>query len=128
MDFISKLGSKAGETFQSIKDSDQAKKAKNLAGIPGLSMQVGKQEQIVKKAYQDIGEAYYKANKDNEFDTYASIMQTITDAMETIEKLKAEIEEKKNYDPSKDNSRDVVDNVDTEEAVEVESTTDTTEE
>ena len=31
MDFLNKLGTKAGETFQTIKDSDATKKAKNYA-------------------------------------------------------------------------------------------------
>ena len=65
MDFSNILGTKAGETFQTIKDSDATKKAKNYAGIPGLSLQVGKQEGVIKKAYEEIGRAYYKANKNN---------------------------------------------------------------
>ena len=65
MDFLNKLSAKAGETFQTIKESDATKKAKNYAEIPGLSLQVGKQEGIVKKAYQEIGEAYYLAHKDD---------------------------------------------------------------
>ena len=52
MDFLNKLSAKAGETFQTIKESDATKKAKNYAEIPGLSLQVGKQEGIVKKALQ----------------------------------------------------------------------------
>ena len=107
MDFLSKLGNKAGETFQTIKDSDATKKAKSYAEIPGLTVQVGKQESIVKKAYQEIGEAYYNAHKTDALDNYAPTMQTITEALEKIEKLKVEIENKKNYDPSKDNGADV---------------------
>lgn len=107
MDFFSKLGTKAGETLQTIKDSDATKKAKNYAEIPGLTVQVGKQESIVKKAYQELGEAYYNAHKEDAYDELAATMQTITQALEKIEKLKAEIESKKKYDPSKDNAADV---------------------
>ena len=102
MDFLNKLGTKAGETFQTIKDSDATKKAKNYAGIPGLSLQVGKQEGVIKKAYEEIGRAYYKANKNNPGCEYAEQMAVIKEAFEKIAELKAEIEAKKNYDPSED--------------------------
>lgn len=108
MDFLNKLGSKAGETFQTIKDSDATKKAKNYAGIPGLSLQVGKQEGVIKKAYEEIGKAYYKANKNNPDCEYADQMAVIKEAFEKIAELKAEIEAKKNYDPSADDEEVVV--------------------
>ena len=95
MDFLNKLSAKAGETFQTIKESDATKKAKNYAEIPGLSLQVGKQEGIVKKAYQEIGEAYYLAHKDDVDSIYGEQMQTITKALAKIEELKTEIENKK---------------------------------
>ena len=95
MDFLNKLSAKAGETFQTIKESDATKKAKNYAEIPGLSLQVGKQEGIVKKAYQEIGEAYYLAHKDDVDSIYSEQMQTITEALVKIEELKTEIENKK---------------------------------
>lgn len=100
MDFLNKIGTKAGETFQTIKDSDATKKAKSYAGIPGLSLQVGKQEGLVKKAYEEIGKAYYKANKNNPDCEYADQMQIIREALDKIEELKDEIESKKNYNPS----------------------------
>ena len=108
MDFLNKLGSKAGETFQTIKDSDATKKAKNYAGIPGLSLQVGKQEGVIKKAYEEIGKAYYRANKNNPDCEYADQMVIIKEAFEEIARLKAEIEAKKNYDPSADEEEVVV--------------------
>ncbi len=94
MDFLNKLSAKAGETFQTIKESDATKKAKNYAEIPGLSL-----EGIVKKAYQEIGEAYYLAHKDDVDSIYGEQMQTITKALAKIEELKTEIENKKK-DPS----------------------------
>ena len=102
MDFLNKLGTKAGETFQTIKDSDATKKAKNYAEIPGLSLQVGKQEGIVKKAYEEIGKAYYRENKNNPDCAYADQMKVIREAMDKIAQLKAEIEAKKNYDPTEE--------------------------
>ena len=108
MDFLNKLGTKAGETFQSIKDSDTTKKAKSYAEIPGLSLQVGKQEGIIKKAYEEIGKAYYKANKNNPDCAYADQMTLIRESLEKIAALKAEIEAKKNYDPSADEDVEVI--------------------
>lgn len=108
MDFLNKLGTKAGETFQTIKDSDATKKAKNYAGIPGLSLQVGKQEGVVKKAYEEIGKAYYKANKNNPNCEYADQMSIVTEALDKIAELKAEIEAKKSYDPSEDEVVEVI--------------------
>ena len=49
MDFLSKVSSKAGETIQTIKDSEITKKAKNYAEIPGLQVQIGKEEAAIKK-------------------------------------------------------------------------------
>lgn len=100
MDFLNKLSAKAGETFQTIKESDATKKAKNYAEIPGLSLQVGKQEGIVKKAYQEIGEAYYLAHKDDVDSIYSEQMQTITKALAKIEELKTEIENKRRILPT----------------------------
>jgi hypothetical protein len=108
MDFFNKLGAKAEETYQTVKNSNTTKKALNYAEIPGLSMQVGKQESIVKKAYEEIGEAYYESHKDNPGELYADQMQRIAEALSKIDELKKEIEEKKKYDPEKDNSENVV--------------------
>lgn len=95
MDFINKVSAKAGEAFQTIKDSDVTKKAKNYAGIPGLQMQIGKCEGRIKKAYEEIGKAYFEANKDSEEEAYAEFFATVKDNKKKIGRLKAEIEEKK---------------------------------
>ncbi len=102
MDFLNKLSAKAGETFQAVKDSDTTKRVKNYAEIPGLSVQVGKQESVIKKAYEEIGKAYYKANKNDSSCEYADQIKVIKEAFEKIDQLKAEIDEKKHYDPLKE--------------------------
>ena len=107
MDFFNKLGTKAGEAIQTIKESDATKKAKNYAEIPGLTVQIGKQESVIKKTYQEIGEAYYNAHKDDAADSFAPMIQTVTEALDKIEELRTEIESKKKYDPSKDREQDV---------------------
>lgn len=96
MDFLSKVSAKAGETFQTIKDSDVTKKAKNYAGIPGLQVQIGKCESQIKKAYEDIGKAYYEAHEHEESGEYAELFESIRESQKKIGQLKAEIEEKKN--------------------------------
>lgn len=95
MDFLSKVSAKAGETFQTIKDSEVTKKAKNYAGIPGLQMQVGKCEGLIKKAYEEIGEAYFKEHEHEEGGDFAEQFQIVKENQQKIGQLKAEIEEKK---------------------------------
>lgn len=95
MDFLSKVSAKAGETFQTIKDSEVTKKAKNYAGIPGLQVQVGKCESLIKKAYEEIGEAYFQAHEHEDGGEYAEKFGIIKENMQKIGQLKAEIEEKK---------------------------------
>lgn len=95
MDFLSKVSAKAEETIQTIKESEVTKKAKNYAEIPGLQIQVGKCENLVRKAYEEIGAAYYKAHKDEEQDEFAVPFSVIRENLSKIGQLKAEIEEKK---------------------------------
>jgi hypothetical protein len=95
MDFLNKLGEKAGEAFQTVKESEITHKAKSYAGIPALSMQIGKQETIIKQAYEAIGETYYNLHKEEEDSSFSEQFKVISDAMEKIGALKAEIDEKK---------------------------------
>ncbi|MBD5540129.1 MAG: hypothetical protein HDR00_02890 [Lachnospiraceae bacterium] len=95
MDFLSKVSAKAGETFQTIKESEVTKKAKNYAGIPGLQVQIGKCESKIRKAYEKIGEEYYKAHENEQIDEYEEEFSCIKENLEKIGQLKAEIEEKK---------------------------------
>lgn len=96
MDFLNRMSVKAGETFQNIKDSEVTKKAKNYAGIPALQVQIGKSESLMKKAYEEIGRAYFEAHSTEEDTEYAQQFQVIKDNKARIEQLKIEIEEKKN--------------------------------
>lgn len=100
MDFFSKVSAKAGETIQTIKDSDVTKKAKSYAEIPGLQVQVGKAEAAIKKAYEEIGEAYFTAHADDAEPEYADLITLIKAKKELIGQLKSEIEDKKKVDNS----------------------------
>ena len=95
MDFLNKVSAKAGETFQNMKDSEVTKKAKNYAGIPGLQIQIGKCESQIKKAYEEIGKAYYDAHEDEVQTEYAEMFETIKENKKKIGQLKADIEDKK---------------------------------
>ncbi len=100
MDFLSKVSSKAGETIQTIKDSEITKKAKNYAEIPGLQVQIGKAEAAIKKAYEEIGEAYFNTHVDDETQEYEDLFTLIKAKKELIGQLKSEIEDKKKGDNS----------------------------
>ena len=100
MDFLRKVSSKAGETIQTIKDSEITKKAKNYAEIPGLQVQIGKAEAAIKKAYEEIGEAYFNAHVDDETQEYEDLFTLIKAKKELIGQLKSEIEDKKKGDNS----------------------------
>ena len=100
MDFLSKVSSKAGETIQTIKDSEITKKAKNYAEIPGLQVQIGKAEAAIKKAYEEIGEAYFNTHVDDEAPEYEDLFTLIKAKKELIGQLKSEIEDKKKGDNS----------------------------
>ncbi|MGN0133053.1 MAG: zinc-ribbon domain-containing protein [Lachnospiraceae bacterium] len=106
MDFLSKVSAKAGETFQTIKDSEVTKKAKNYAEIPGLQMQVGKCESLIKKAYEEIGEAYFNAHEHEEDGEYAEQFKVIKENKEKIGQLKSEIEDKKKGDDNTTDAKD----------------------
>lgn len=100
MDFLSKVAAKASDTFQSVKESDAAKKAKNYAGIPGLQIKVGKAESEIKKAYEEIGEAYFNAHADDAASEYEDLFTLIKAKKELIGQLKSEIDDKKKGDTS----------------------------
>lgn len=100
MDFLSKVSAKAGETLQTIKDSDITKKAKNYAEIPGLQVQIGKAESAIKKAYEEIGEAYFNAHAEDETTEYEDLFTLIKAKKELIGQLRSEIEDRKKNDDS----------------------------
>lgn len=100
MDIIEKVSAKAGETIQSVKDSEVTKKVMNYAEIPGIQVKIGKAESAIKKAYAEIGEAYFKAHAEDEESEYTDLITLIKAKQELITQLKAEIEDKKKSDSS----------------------------
>lgn len=96
MDFFNKLGEKAGEAYESVKNSDVTKKAVNYASIPSLSIQIGQQEAEIKRQYEIIGAAVFAAEGNDENHDCAEQFEAIKVAQKKIEELRAKIEEKKN--------------------------------
>lgn len=91
MDFFDKLG----ETI-STKSKDVAKKAKEIAEVVSLNAKISTQEDIINKAYQDIGKKFYEQNKNDSFHEFGAEFDIISHACEEIEKFKNEIQLIKN--------------------------------
>jgi ribosomal protein L40E len=80
-----------GKTISS-KSKDVAKKAKDMAEIAGLNGKISTQEEIIRKAYIEIGKAYYEKYKNDNTNEYATECEKITLANDEILKLKSEIQ------------------------------------
>ena len=106
--FLNDLIEKLGIKLQAVKDADATKKAKTMAGIPSLSLKIGKLEGVIKKSYQEIGEAYYLTHATDPELEYARQFTQIREAKEEIIKLRAEIERKKAYDPAREREAAIV--------------------
>jgi chorismate synthase len=81
---------KVGETI-STKSKDVVKKAKDLAEISGLNGQINTQEEIVNKAFIELGRTYYEEHKDLTDDVHVAQINIVKAALERIQQLKAEI-------------------------------------
>ena len=108
MSFLNDLAEKIGLKLQALRDADATKKAKTMAGIPSLSLKIGKLEGVIKKSYQEIGEAYYLTHATDPELEYAKQFAQIREAKEEIIKLRAEIERKKAYDPAREREAAIV--------------------
>ncbi len=108
MSFLNDLIEKLGIKLQAVKDADATKKARTMAGIPSLSLKIGKLEGVIKKSYQEIGEAYYLTHASDPELEYARQFTQIREAKEEIIKLRAEIERKKAYDPAREREAAIV--------------------
>jgi len=86
MDFFEKVG----ETL-SVKGKEAVKKAKEMADISNLSVQISSQEKIINKLYAELGKAYFELHREEEDGPYASRFREIKSASEKIQELKGEI-------------------------------------
>lgn len=69
-----------------------AVKAKEVAGVAQLKIQVSTQEELIKKNYQEIGKLYYELYSDMPEEPFRKACAGIKDAQDTIEGLQEQIE------------------------------------
>ena len=86
---------KLGETISS-KSKDVAKKAKDMAEIAGLNGKISSQEEIIRKAYIEIGKSFYEKYKDDLTNEFGAECEKITVANDEIVKIRSEIQKIKN--------------------------------
>lgn len=86
---------KLGETISS-KSKDVAKKAKDMAEIASLNGKISSQEDIIRKAYIEIGKSFYEKYKDDLTNEFGAECEKITTANDEIVKIKGEIQKIKN--------------------------------
>lgn len=86
---------KLGETISS-KSKDVAKKAKDMAEIASLNGKISSQEDVIRKAYIEIGKQFYEKYKDDLTNEFGSECEKVTAANDEIDKIKSEIQKIKN--------------------------------
>ena len=82
---------KFGETIKQ-KSKVAADKAKEVAGIAQLKIQISTQEDLIKKNYQEIGKRYFDLYKDMPEDPFMKECDDIKAAQKEIEKLQEQME------------------------------------
>lgn len=89
--FLDKVSDVINNTAAEISD-----KAKEISEVSSLNGQIRSQEKTIERTYLEIGQSYYEAHKDAESDEYLGLIQKITAAKETVEKLKEDVRNIKN--------------------------------
>jgi len=82
---------KLGETI-SNKSKNVAKKAIDFAEVTNLNSQISTHEDVMNKAYVEIGEAYFEQNKSKESDPFVGQIHDIQDAKLHIDQFKLQIQ------------------------------------
>ena len=82
---------KLGETIKQ-KSKIAADKAKEVAGIAQLKIQISTQEDLIKKNYQEIGKRYFDLYKDMPEDPFMKECDDIKAAQKEIEKLQEQMD------------------------------------
>ncbi len=81
-------------TWDEIKDTiyaagkDVSQKAKDVSEIARLKIDIRAKEDFVEKQYASLGEAYYKAHKDDDAPAEATQFSVIEEALEEIKRMK----------------------------------------
>lgn len=84
--FFDKLSDAINNTANDISD-----KAKEFSEVSSLNGQIRSQEKIIENTYREIGKKYFEEHKNSTQDAYYEQIQTIKKAMETSEKLRADV-------------------------------------
>lgn len=90
MGFFDNLGEKLASTSK-----DVAAKAKEVADVTKMKMDISSQESRLKTAYGEIGKLFCENAPEELAPEYVPFMQTVTEAKKEIERLKLEIQKLK---------------------------------
>lgn len=90
MGFFDNLGEKLANTSK-----DVAAKAKEVADVTKMKMDISSQESRLKTAYGEIGKLFCENAPEELAPEYVPFMQTVTEAKTEIERLKLEIQKLK---------------------------------
>lgn len=83
--------------FEDMRDAllsagkDVSNKAKEVSGVAKLKLDVKSKEDFVEKQYAALGRTYYEQHKEDEEPAEAEQFKVIREALEEIERMKAEI-------------------------------------
>lgn len=87
MAFLDDLGKKISSAAQTT-----VQKSKELADNAKNSMAISGEEKEIDRCYKELGAWYYKTHKDAPDEEAAAVVQAITQSMDKIESLRAEME------------------------------------
>ena len=90
MAFLDDLGKKISNAAQTT-----VQKSKDLADSAKNSMAISAEEKEINRLYQELGAWYYKAHKDDAEEQASSLVGAITQSMNKIESLRAEMEKER---------------------------------
>jgi len=91
--FLNTLGTVAGKTRDYAEKA--ADKAKDVARIAKLNMELSAEKDTIEKAYLEIGKLYYETRKNSPDGFFVQLCDEITLANENIAKVLSELDELK---------------------------------
>jgi len=91
--FLSTLGTVAGKTRDFVEKAGD--KAKDVANIAKLNMELGSEKDTIEKAYLEIGKLYYETRKNSPDGFFVQLCDEITLASDNIAKILAELDDLK---------------------------------
>lgn len=87
MDMFEKLGATVKQ-----KGKEAAEKAREVAGIAQLKLQINTQEDIMKKYYLEIGKLYFELYGDMDEEQFKEACEGIREAKKEAEALRAQLD------------------------------------